>query len=36
MLFKKYDKTKSGTVSSIEFRNVMRKLDIGLTSRDID
>jgi Ca2+-binding EF-hand superfamily protein len=35
-LFKEIDTTGTGKVSSIEFRNAVRKLNLGLTSRAID
>jgi Ca2+-binding EF-hand superfamily protein len=35
-LFKEIDQDSSGKISQIEFRNAIRKLNLGLTSRDID
>lgn len=35
-LFAEYDTLKTGLVSNLEFRNVMRKLNIGLSTYDID
>ena len=35
-IFKQMDKDNSGTLSLIEFRNAMRKLNIGLSAKDID
>lgn len=35
-IFKQMDTDNSGTLSLIEFRNAMRKLNIGLSAKDID
>ncbi len=35
-IFKTMDKDKSGKLTPIEFRNGIRKLGLGLSSRDID
>lgn len=35
-IFKELDRDGSGKISQIEFRNAIRKLNLGLTSRDID
>lgn len=35
-IFKEMDRDNSGTLSLIEFRNAMRKLNIGLSAKDID
>lgn len=35
-IFREMDKDNSGTLSLIEFRNAMRKLNIGLSAKDID
>ena len=35
-IFKEMDKDNNGTLSLIEFRNAMRKLNIGLSAKDID
>lgn len=35
-IFKDFDKDGSGHLSNIEFKNVFRGLNIGLTSREID
>ncbi|CAG9315143.1 unnamed protein product [Blepharisma stoltei] len=35
-IFKQMDTDQSGKISITEFRNAMRKLNIGLTARDID
>ncbi|OMJ84015.1 hypothetical protein SteCoe_14938 [Stentor coeruleus] len=35
-IFKEMDTDNSGTISLLEFRNAMRKLNIGLSANDID
>ena len=35
-IFKEMDSDNSGTLSLLEFRNAMRKLNIGLSAKDID
>lgn len=35
-IFKKFDEDGNGFISSIEFRNAIRKLNLGLSSREID
>lgn len=35
-VFKKHDSDESGTLSNLEFRDAIRDLGIGLTSREID
>jgi Ca2+-binding EF-hand superfamily protein len=35
-VFNKFDKDGSGKISQIEFRNSIRQLNLGLTSREID
>ena len=35
-IFSQIDADGSGKISSLEFRNAMRKLNLGLTARDID
>lgn len=35
-LFAAFDLNKSGTLSLLEFRQALRELNLGLTSRDID
>lgn len=35
-IFKKFDEDGNGWISSNEFRNAIRKLNLGLSSRDID
>jgi Ca2+-binding EF-hand superfamily protein/nucleoid DNA-binding protein len=35
-IFREMDSDNSGTLSLIEFRNAMRKLNIGLSAKDID
>lgn len=35
-IFKEFDADGNGFISEVEFRNSIRKLDLGLTSRDID
>jgi hypothetical protein len=35
-IFKKFDEDGNGWISSVEFRNAIRKLNLGLSSRDID
>jgi hypothetical protein len=35
-IFKKFDEDGNGWISEVEFRNAIRKLNLGLSSRDID
>ena len=35
-IFKEMDRDNNGTLSLLEFKNAMRKLNIGLSSKDID
>lgn len=35
-LFREIDVDESGKITSVEFRNAVRKLQLGLTSREID
>jgi Ca2+-binding EF-hand superfamily protein len=35
-IFKKFDEDGNGFISSNEFRNAIRRLNLGLSSRDID
>jgi hypothetical protein len=35
-IFKKFDEDGNGFISSIAFRNAIRKLNLGLSSREID
>ena len=35
-IFKKFDEDGNGYISSNEFRNAIRRLNLGLSSRDID
>jgi len=35
-IFNEMDEDGNGYVSTVEFRNAIRKLGLGLTSRDID
>jgi len=35
-VFAEFDEDGNGTITNVEFRNAIRKLNIGLTSRDID
>jgi len=35
-IFREFDEDKNGYISKIEFRNAIRKLNLGLTSREID
>jgi len=35
-VFRDFDEDKNGYISQIEFRNAMRKLNLGLSSREID
>lgn len=35
-IFKEFDADGNGYISQVEFRNAMRKLNIGLSSREID
>ena len=35
-IFREFDADGNGFISEVEFRNAIRKLDLGLTSRDID
>lgn len=35
-LFAEFDKFNTGLVTNLEFRNVMRRLNIGLSTYDID
>ena len=35
-IFKKFDEDGNGFISAIEFRNAIRKLNLGLSSREID
>ena len=35
-IFREYDHDRNGTISQVEFRNALRKLNLGLTSREID
>jgi len=35
-IFKEFDEDKNGFISQVEFRNAIRKLNLGLTSREID
>ena len=35
-IFNQFDSDKSGSLSNVEFKNAIRKLNMGLTSKDID
>ena len=35
-IFKEFDEDKNGYISQVEFRNAIRKLNLGLKSREID
>lgn len=35
-IFNEFDEDGNGYISAVEFRNVIRKLGVGLSSRDID
>ena len=35
-IFKKFDEDGNGFISANEFRNAIRRLNLGLSSRDID
>jgi Ca2+-binding EF-hand superfamily protein len=35
-IFSEFDEDGNGSISSVEFRNAIRKLGVGLSSRDID
>jgi len=35
-IFREFDEDKNGYISQMEFRNAIRKLNLGLTSREID
>jgi len=35
-IFREFDEDKNGTISQVEFRNAIRKLNLGLSSREID
>ncbi len=35
-IFKQFDEDKNGIISQLEFRNAIRKLNLGLSSREID
>ena len=35
-IFREFDEDKNGYISQVEFRNAIRKLNLGLTSREID
>jgi len=35
-IFREFDEDKNGYISLVEFRNALRKLNLGLTSREID
>jgi len=35
-IFKEFDADNNGWLSQVEFRNSIRKLNLGLTSKDID
>lgn len=35
-IFKSFDTDKNGFISAVEFRNAIRKLNLGLSSREID
>ncbi len=35
-IFREFDEDKNGYISKLEFRNAIRKLNLGLTSREID
>lgn len=35
-IFDEFDEDKNGVVSQLEFRNAIRKLNLGLSSREID
>jgi len=35
-IFKEFDSDGNGSISEVEFRNAIRKLGLGLTSREID
>jgi Ca2+-binding EF-hand superfamily protein len=35
-VFRDFDKDGSGDISNLEFKDALRKLGIGLTSREID
>ena len=35
-IFKEMDSDGNGYISEVEFRNAIRKLNLGLTSREID
>jgi len=35
-IFKGFDTDGNGLISQVEFRNALRKLNLGVTSREID
>jgi len=35
-IFREFDSDGNGSISQVEFRNAIRKLNLGLTSREID
>ena len=35
-IFKEFDEDDNGYISQVEFRNAIRKLGLGLSSKDID
>jgi len=35
-IFKDFDTDKNGSISQVEFRNALRKLNLGMTSREMD
>ncbi len=35
-IFKEFDSDENGFISEVEFRNAIRKLNLGLSSREID
>jgi Ca2+-binding EF-hand superfamily protein len=35
-IFQEFDQDGNGYITSVELRNAIRKLGVGLTSRDID
>ena len=35
-IFREFDSDGNGSISEVEFRNAIRKLNLGLTSREID